>query len=1141
MKRILLTLFAGFCFIGLAFAQDGRIAKAKIGPKLTANSAEYSSRLKAKEAKAKAGVAMPTSTSTSTSNDAGVTTISSGRFVPQTSNAICATFTGALGAGDLTMNPRLFRGGAPANGNCTTPYPFPGTSGAGPFFYDVHTYTNTTGLTQCGTFTLTTTDLVNANIQFAIYNGTFVPANLATNYLADPDVSTATPAPPAGISLQLTVNSGQTIQIIVFSANPNTAASGTASNYTLTVDFPLCSSAPCTGTPNPGNTIASVAAVCPGIPVSLSLQNATAGAGVTYQWQSATSAAGPWTNIASATNSTYSTTLTATTFYRAVVTCSGNSGTSNSVQVTLNPPSACYCTPSPASDCTDDDVIENVRLGSLNKTSTCAGGYSNYIATDTATAIVGANNPMTVTTGDNWTETVGVWIDYNRSGSFEANEFTYLGSTAAGSGGVHTGVIAVPSTVATGYTRMRVRVRFSTPLTGADACLSYAFGETEDYTVNLIPCVPATITTQPTSQTVNCGNNAAFTIALGGSLPSGYWEYRTSATGVWLNVPNAAPYSGVNTTTLTITQATSTLNSYQYRFVYQGACTGVDFSNPVTLTVSPLVGSVTKTPTGNICLGGIQQLSIANTQPATTVTFNSAAALNITIPDNGSTTGVSNTIAVSGIPAGVLITDIRVKMNLTHSWAGDMVVVVKAPNNKVLNLAYALNATGGAAGTTGFQPTFAKTGTALTSSGTNPYNSVFAADGYDPTTGDPTVPTGPNGFIPTSVAPTRNNFNDLYPPADNSSTLNGNWTLAMYDYFDDGTTTNRFNNWSVEITYTGGLASGVWTGPAGTIFTNAAATTPYTGTSVNTVYVKPTVTGVNNYSVTVNNGVCTSAALTVPVTVNELATSVSRSGNKTICANGTTSFTAASTGGFGNTLQWQVSTDNGVTYTNVTNGGVYSGATTGTLTVTGATAGMTGYRYRAVASAGPCTGSVNSIADTLTVNPTPVVVISANPNQRLLPNTTTTLTAAVNPNPAATYTWFRNGVEVTGATGATYVVDVDHLGTYHVAVNDVNGCSAISNNITIADSTSDILFIYPSPNSGQFQVRYYSSNANAPLPRTLTVFDSKGARVFTRNYTISGPYTSMDVDMSNFSTGIYMVELGDRSGRRLKTGRVVIR
>src|SRR5690606_31632437 len=75
------------------------------------------------------------------------------------------------------------------------------------------------------------------------------------------------------------------------------------------------STGPCTGTPNPGNTITSAASSCPATPVTLSLQNATLGSGVTYQWQSASAIGGPYTNIAGATNPSLTTTITATTYF----------------------------------------------------------------------------------------------------------------------------------------------------------------------------------------------------------------------------------------------------------------------------------------------------------------------------------------------------------------------------------------------------------------------------------------------------------------------------------------------------------------------------------------------------------------------------------------------------------------------------------------------------------------------------------------------------------------------------------------------------------------------------------------------------------------------------------------------------------
>ena len=77
---------------------------------------------------------------------------------------------------------------------------------------------------------------------------------------------------------------------------------------------------PCT-TPAPGNTVGP-ANVCPGANFTLSLQNATPGAVVSYQWYSSTvSGAGPWTPVG--TNApTFITNQTAASWYYCDVTCS---------------------------------------------------------------------------------------------------------------------------------------------------------------------------------------------------------------------------------------------------------------------------------------------------------------------------------------------------------------------------------------------------------------------------------------------------------------------------------------------------------------------------------------------------------------------------------------------------------------------------------------------------------------------------------------------------------------------------------------------------------------------------------------------------------------------------------------------------
>ena len=62
----------------------------------------------------------------------------------------------------------------------------------------------------------------------------------------------------------------------------------------------------------------------------------------------------------------------------------------------------------------------------------------------------------------------------------------------------------------------------------------------------------------------------------------------------------------------------------------------------------------------------------------------------------------------------------------------------------------------------------------------------------------------------------------------------------------------------------------------------------------------------------------------------------------------TATFTAAAGGNPSPSVQWEVNTGGG--FANVTDVGVYSGSGTDTLTITGATAAMSGYQYEAVFS-----------------------------------------------------------------------------------------------------------------------------------------------------------------------------------------------
>ncbi|MEM9964312.1 MAG: immunoglobulin domain-containing protein, partial [Asticcacaulis sp.] len=91
--------------------------------------------------------------------------------------------------------------------------------------------------------------------------------------------------------------------------------------------------------------------------------------------------------------------------------------------------------------------------------------------------------------------------------------------------------------------------------------------------------------------------------------------------------------------------------------------------------------------------------------------------------------------------------------------------------------------------------------------------------------------------------------------------------------------------------------------------------------------------------------------------------------SSTIAAGTNTSFSVTASNATG--YQWHVNM--GAGFTPISNGGVYSGATSSTLTITGATAGMNGYMYRAVAS-GAGGADVTSTGATLTVNSPPSII-----------------------------------------------------------------------------------------------------------------------------------------------------------------------
>jgi subtilisin-like proprotein convertase family protein len=903
----------------------------------------------------------------------------------------------------------------------------------------------------------------------------------------------------------------------------NGGPSGANSNYIGIDEAVYTKLPPCTGTPAPGNTVSTANPVCAGVNFTLSVQNPPINSGISYVWEESPNGTS-WTVIAGANQSTLVRQQSTTTWYRAHITCSAgpSTGTSTPIQVTMAPASSCYC--AAGATATVDEKISRVRYASIDNSSNSTAGYENFLNVST-TVIQGSTLPMTVDISNFFSgDQVKVWIDLNQNGNFTDPGELVL-TTPANQANPLNGNITIPVASTLGPTRMRVRMYWAPSDPNPGPCGNTAFGQVEDYTVNIAPCIQGVWTTHPSNTSTQCSGTASFTAAASGSLITYAWEMRPNSSAPWQNVPNSPPFSNINTGTLTLSNVPSTYNGWQFRALMSGACTAIDFSNSATLTVTPLVAAVTPA-SANICTGTIQQLSLTNASSQVTTTFN-ATGLPLAIPDNNPT-GTSNTIVASGLPASPVVTNVSVTFTMTHTWVGDIVMNLTAPNGQTINLVGALDGGTGSNGTANFTGTIiSSTGTTPLSGAPAPRTGVFAADLL-------------TAAIPTGAPTTTNSWAPLIAGA-----LNGNWRLAICDV--GPADLGNLLSWSLSLTY-GAPAAGVWTSnPAApnTMFTDPGATVPYVaGTPVNTIYVNPTVNTV--YTVVYTTATpCVSGPTNVPVNVfNPVVGPAVTPTTRAVCLNGSTTFTATATSGGPFTYQWEVSTNDGLTWTPI------AGATGQTLTLDGVTQLMNNFRYRVVTTAGPCGSATTSTFGLLTINQLPVVTLSS-PQLTLVPGQSTTITATSTPAAAPNgWSWTLNGNPVLDASGNpvttnSIIVDIDDLGSYVATVTDINGCTASSADaLVVGANPSDRLWIFPNPSpDGHFQVRYFNSNSPTER-RVLKVFNTSGVMIKEQVYTLDqtmSPFHRMDVDMSAQAAGIYLVQVFDKFGAKVAGGFVVVR
>ena len=257
--------------------------------------------------------------------------------------------------------------------------------------------------------------------------------------------------------------------------------------------------------------------------------------------------------------------------------------------------------------------------------------------------------------------------------------------------------------------------------------------------------------------------------------------------------------------------------------------------------------------------------------------------------------------------------------------------------------------------------------------------------------------------------------------------------------------------------------------------------------------------------------------------------------SKQVCGNETVIFNVVSDSPV-SSYQWQISTNGGASFTNINN------ANSATFIIANADVSQTNNQYRVLLTGQ--SGITISDAAVLTVHELPTISLTAAPLTSLTPGLTTTLTATASASTGGvvSITWFKDETAISVA-GTTLPVDVGGLGKYQVKIEeawaDGNTCFNESEVVAITANASTSLFIYPSPNDGRFTVSYYNSTGGN-TKQSVTVYDAKGAKVYSKIFTFSGPYELHDIDIRGKARGVYFVVVGDANGKKIIDGKVLI-
>lgn len=877
---------------------------------------------------------------------------------------------------------------------------------------------------------------------------------------------------------------------------------GTANgNFTLT----RTCAPPCAGVPSPGAITPATSTACVGASVTLTCSGYSASSALTFQWSSAPAAAGPYTLIAGATSNVYTFAAPATTtYYRCTVTCTngGGNGTTAAVVVNVSNIQFTSAVATPSTVCSP---------GAVTITGTVTGGLNlgNYTYTLTGPGTIGAAVPS----GTN-----------NSSVSFSVTNIPFGNQ-------VYT-LTATDPVPCSKSTTINVTVNPTPLITIVPAAPVICAGAIQPLTAIVsIPGQDYVITTS-TGNAIDPGTTL---------VPGSQADDATSLVTIpFTYTAYGIPYTTVRVGTNGNLQFTTANTTFANVCPLPAATMGVAFHpHWDDLNLNPPAGTLgIYTSTSGVAPNRIfniewRAVRFGGTLP---VSFEARLFEGLQRVDyiygavDGN--GLSASIGVQSQPTAQATTFScntgGLSSGLGISFAPPSPAVTFTPLTELYTDAGATAAyTGTAVSTIYAKPSVTRT---YTASYTTPQNCTNTANVTVTVNQLPAITVQPTPATQTVCPGVSVNYSVV---ATGAGPLTYQWRRNAVNLVDgvqiSGATTTTLTISNVAVANAGTydvVVSGICPPPA------------------------------------ISNGVVLNVASAPTLTAPANATICSIPASPTVLLNNTTVvFSVTATGTPPPTIfQWQVSTNAGVTWTNLANSTLataspfYSGVFTNALTISNAPVSLNNNQYRLVVT-NSCGQTTNSAPAILTVNTSPVVAATDLFNQRICLSDTLIPLAGTPVGGAWT------GI---GVSGFNFVPTVTAVGSYTLTYTYTNAAGCTVSDTTLAKvldcperlrelTDEGAVLIYPNPSNGHFFVKLKSTLYNYLGIKTydisghLMVGKAVTNPATNRETLVTPTYTGLvygratPVDLSHLANGTYLlVVYYDDGVRTSKKGFLIV-